>query len=132
MFILELNIASYGLLTIGGIASFVLGSMILFDSPLPGGQIPLSSIIGMVIFLLAFFFIVVRSVIVVHKGKVSTGMQGIIGEDGVAIMDFTGSGKVMVHGEIWNARSKEEIKKNDSIVVKNSKGMVLFVEKGDE
>ncbi|HPO46404.1 MAG TPA: nodulation protein NfeD [Spirochaetota bacterium] len=46
LFILELKIASYGLLTIGGIVAFIFGSMILFDSPLPGGRIPMRSIIA--------------------------------------------------------------------------------------
>ena len=129
LFILELKITSYGLLTIGGIISFVLGAMILFDSPLPGFQIPMSSIFGVVIFLLGFFFIVVRSVIVVHKGKVTTGMQGIVSESGIAIDDFKKKGKIMVHGEIWDARSDEEIKKDDSVIVVDAKGMILTVKK---
>ncbi|MDY6932630.1 MAG: nodulation protein NfeD [Spirochaetota bacterium] len=129
LFILELKITSYGLLTISGVISFIIGSMMLFDSPLPGGQIPLSSIIVMVIFLLCFFFIVVRSVIVVHKDKVTTGMQGMVGESGVAMMDFTGKGKIIVHGEIWNAKSDEDIRKDDSVLVKDIMGMTLIVEK---
>ena len=63
LFILELQIVSYGLLTIGGLIAFVLGSMILFDSPLPGGHIPMTSIIAAVVFVLGFVFLVVRLVI---------------------------------------------------------------------
>ncbi len=129
LFILELKIASYGLLTVGGIVSFIFGSMILFDSPLPGGQIPLRSIISVVVFLLAFFFIVVRSVVLAHKGQVTTGMQGLVGETGMAIRDFDGNGKVFVHGEIWNASSEDAIKRDDRITVTGSKGMTLFVKK---
>lgn len=127
LFILELKITSYGLLTLGGIVSFIFGSMILFDSPLPGGRVPIKSIIAVVIALLGFFFIVVRAVIRVHKGKVTTGMQGIIGETGVAIRDIAGTGKVFVHGEIWNAASGEEILKDEKIVVTGINGMVLRV-----
>lgn len=129
LFILELNITSYGLLTIGGIASFVLGSMILFDSPLPGMGIPISSIIGMVIFLLLFFFIVVRSIVITHRGRITTGMDGLLGQTGTAAADFGKSGKIMIHGEYWNARSDDEIKKNDPVIVVGSKGMTLIVEK---
>jgi membrane-bound serine protease (ClpP class) len=129
LFILELKIASYGLLTVGGIVSFIFGSMILFDSPLPGGQIPMRSIIAVVVFLLAFFFVVVRSVVLAHKSQVTTGMQGIVGETGVAIRDFDGSGKVFVHGEIWNATSEDAIRRDDGITVVGSKGMTLFVKK---
>jgi len=117
LFILELKIASYGLLTIGGIAAFIFGSMILFDSPLPGGRIPMRSIIAVVVFLLAFFFVVVRSVVLAHRGQVTTGMQGLVGETGVAIRDFAADGKVFVHGEIWNATSEDEIKRDDKVTV---------------
>ncbi len=129
LFILELKVASYGLLTLGGIISFVFGSMILFDSPLPGGRIPMTSIAGVVIFLLLFFFVVVRAVLKAHQGKVTTGSQGIVGETGVAIRDFDDGGKVLVHGEIWNARSDEGIRRDDKIVVTGINGMQLTVKK---
>lgn len=129
LFILELKIASYGLLTIGGIAAFIFGSMILFDSPLPGGRIPMRSIIAVVVFLLAFFFVVVRSVVLAHRGPVTTGMQGLVGKTGVAIRDFSADGKVFVHGEIWNAASEDEIKRDDKVTVVGSEGMTLFVKK---
>jgi membrane-bound serine protease (ClpP class) len=127
LFILELKIVSYGLLTVGGIISFVVGSMILFDSPLPGFQLPLSTIIGVVIFLLLFIFIVVRAIVRVHAGKVTTGSQGLIGESGIAIRDFDKEGKILIHGEIWNARSDEIIKKDDKVVVEDVNSMVLIV-----
>ncbi len=131
LFILELKITSYGLLTIGGIASFVFGSMILFDSPLPGGSVPMTTIIAMVIVLLAFMFIVVRAVINVHKTQVTTGREGIIGETGLAMDDFDslGKGMVKVHGEIWSALSGEEIRKGEGVVVTDVEGMALKVRK---
>ncbi|MDY6969370.1 MAG: NfeD family protein, partial [Spirochaetota bacterium] len=132
LFILELNIVSYGLLTLGGIASFILGGLILFDSPLPGFQIPLTSIIIVVLLILAFFYVILRSVVLVHKGKVSTGLEGIIGETGTAIEDFKKTGKALVHGEIWNAQSDDEIKKHDPVIVVSAKGMILFVKKGNQ
>jgi len=103
--------------------------MILFDSPLPGGRIPISSIIGVVIFLLLFFFVVVRAAIKVHLSKVTTGEQGIIGESGMAIRDINVKGKVFVHGEIWNARSDEQIAKDEKIIVTGINGMELTVKK---
>jgi len=131
LFILELKIASYGLLTIGGIISFVVGSMILFDSPLPGGRIPMTSIIAVIVFLLLFFFVVVRSVVKAHRGKVTTGYEGIVGESGTARSDFGGDsrGKVFVHGELWNARSEEEIRRDDAVLVTAVEGMLLTVKR---
>lgn len=127
LFILELKFQSFGLLTAGGIVSFFLGATILFDSPLPGGGIPLSSIIAMIAVVLAFVFIVVRAVVNVHKTQVTTGLEGMIGETGVALDTFMRNGKISVHGEIWNAESDTEVNKGDSVVVETVHGMVLKV-----
>ncbi len=129
LFILELYFVSYGLLTLGGIASLVFGSMILFDSPLPGMSVPILTIAGVVVFLLLFFFVLIRSILIAHRGKVTTGMEGLIGETGRAVADFSGAGKIMIHGEYWNAESSEEIKKGDQVIVSASDGMTLIVKK---
>jgi len=129
LFILELKITSYGLLTVGGILSFLVGSMILFDSPLPGFRIPITTILAMVLCILAFVFVVVRAVIKVHQNRVVTGSEGLMGDIGVAIDDFAETGKVAVHGEIWTARSNEIIKKSDSVQVTGISGMILEVKK---
>lgn len=131
LFILELKITSYGLLTIGGIASFVFGAMILFDSPLPGGSVPMTTIFAMVAVLLAFMFIVVRAVINVHRTQVTTGREGIIGETGSAMEDFDGEGRgmVKVHGEIWKALAGETIRGGEGIVVTGVDGITLKVKK---
>ncbi len=73
LFVLELKFTSYGLFTLGGILSFLVGAMILFDSPLPGFFNTASTNITMIIVLLAFVFLVVRAVVRVHSAKVSTG-----------------------------------------------------------
>ena len=127
LFILELKFQSFGLLTAGGIVSFFIGATILFDSPLPGGGIPMTSIIVMIGVVLAFVFIVVRAVINVHKTQVTTGREGMIGETGTALSDFLRNGKISVHGEIWNAESDTGVKQGDPVVVEEVNGMVLKV-----
>jgi len=129
LFILELNFVSYGLLTLGGLVSFVLGSMILFDSPLPGGGVPMSSIIATLVFVLAFVFIVIRAAVKVHRTKVTTGSEGLIGETGSPVRAFMGRGRIKIHGEIWNARSDEELHENDNVVVTGVDGMDLKVKR---
>jgi len=129
LFILELKFTSYGLLTLGGIISFVIGSMILFDSPLPGGQIPLTSIVTVLVVLLLFIFVVVRAVIKVHTQKAVTGIEGMIGEKGIATYDFDGKGTIEVHGELWTAISDEPVQKGDTVEVVKMEGMVLHVRK---
>ncbi len=132
LFVAELYIVSYGLLTIGGIASFVIGAMILFDSPLPGGQIPLPTIITTVILLLLFVFFVVKAVINVHKTRITTGIEGLVGDTGTVMKDFSGKGKIWIKGEIWNAFSSDELKKDDRVIVTEVRGMELVVEKMNE
>jgi membrane-bound serine protease (ClpP class) len=127
LFILELQIQSFGLLTVGGVVSFFVGATILFDSPLPGGGIPVTSIIAMIAVVLAFVFVVVRAVINVHKTKVTTGIEGMIGEIGTAMNDFQKNGKVFIHSEIWNAVSDSEIKEGETVVVEEIQGMTLKV-----
>ncbi|MCX8122672.1 MAG: nodulation protein NfeD [Spirochaetes bacterium] len=129
LFILELKFTSYGLLTLAGIVSFVIGSMILFDSPLPGGQIPLTSIITVLAVLLLFIFVVVRAVIKVHTQKAVTGIEGMIGEKGIATADFTSRGTVEVHGELWTAITDEPLQKGDTVEVVKMEGMVVHVKK---
>lgn len=127
LFILELKFQSFGLLTTGGVVSFFIGATILFDSPLPGGGIPMSSIFAMIGVVLAFVFIVVRAVINVHKMQVTTGQEGMIGEKGTALIDFSPDGRIAIHGEIWNAESDSDIRKGDLVVVEKVDGMVLKV-----
>ena len=129
LFILELKFTSYGLLTLGGIVSFVIGSLFLFDSPLPGFSIPISSIVATVIFLLVVIFGVVRAVLKAHKGRVVTGWEGMIGEIGVSATVISEAGKVRVHGELWNARSDEFIPAGSRVEVTGSEDLTLVVKK---
>ncbi len=130
LFILELQIVSYGLLTIGGLASFIVGSLILFDSPLPGGSVPMPTIISAALVILGLVFIVVRLAINAHKEKVSTGIEGLIGGSARVMKDFSGIGKVEIHGEIWRAQSDENLNENEKVFVQSiEEGLILQVSK---
>jgi membrane-bound serine protease (ClpP class) len=129
LFILELNVTSYGLLTIAGIASFIIGSLILFDSDLPGFGISIMSIFAAVLVIIGIMFGIVRSVMKAHKGTVVTGSEGLIGLIGTAYSDISQTGKVKVRGELWNAKSGEPIKKNDPVEVVSVEGLTLTVKK---
>lgn len=129
LFVLELKFTSYGLLTLGGVVSFVLGSMFLFDSPLPGFAIPISSIATAVVFILIVIFGVVRAVLKAHKGKVVTGEEGMVGEIGESVSVIGENGKVKVHGELWNARSDEPIPAGVKVEVKGADGLTLVVKR---
>lgn len=129
LFVLELKFSSFGLFTLGGVISFFIGAVILFDSPLPGGGIPMSTIIAMLIVVLAFVFIVVRAIFKAHNLKSVTGREGLTGEEGYALADFSGTGKIFVHGEIWNAEIQGELKKGERVIVEEMNGMHLKIRK---
>ncbi|HIE05340.1 MAG TPA: nodulation protein NfeD [bacterium (Candidatus Stahlbacteria)] len=132
LFILELQITSHGLLTIGGIISFVLGSIILFESDVPYLRTSMSLIaIAAVITGLFFLFIVGLGIRAQFK-KPKTGTEGLIGVSGTAKTQVKNSGTVLVHGELWKAESDETIKAGTKIVVAEVKeGMVLKVKKAE-
>jgi len=129
MFLLEIKIPSGGLLTIGGIVSMLIGSIMFVDSPLPFMRVSLSVIIPAVIFTAVFFLFAVGMGLRAQGKKVTTGGKGIVGEIGVAKTDIGESGSVFVHGEHWNACSDESVPANTRIQVVAVEGMVLKVKR---
>ncbi|MBL7136214.1 MAG: nodulation protein NfeD [Candidatus Marinimicrobia bacterium] len=134
LFILEMQVVSYGLLTIGGIISMILGSMMLIDitkAPKELFSISLSVIIPIVIFTALFFLVALSLAYKTHKKQVSTGTEGLIGEIGVAITDIDKKGSIQVHGEYWKVVSDSPIPKDSEVIVKSINRMILKVIKKD-
>jgi len=130
LFILEIKIISHGLLTIGGIISMVIGSLMLFDSPAPFLRLSLLLILPAVIVTAFFFTATFRLAYRALKRKPVTGGEGLIGTAGKAITDITkDGGKAALHGEIWSASSDEIIKKGDKIEVVSLSGLQIKVKK---
>ena len=119
LFLLEIKIASFGLLSIGGVVSLVLGSIMLIDSPLPFMQISWQLIAGATIAISLFFILVVGFVVRTFKRKPTTGREGLVGEEGIAIESFKQEGSVEVHGEIWKAMTETKIKKGQKIFIES-------------
>ncbi len=126
-FLLEIKITSYGLLTMGGIVSMVLGSLMLFRSP--EIKVSLSVIIPAVIATAAFFIFAVGMALRIQAKKATTGKQGLIGEIGVTITPLNLEGQVSVHGEVWKAVSDEKIKKGEKVEVVKVEGLVVKVKR---
>ncbi len=130
LFILEITIVSHGLLTIGGIIALILGSAMLFDSPLPFMRVNPWVIFTVVFIIVGLMGLVLAFVIPSLKNKVVSGREGMVDEIGVAAADFVGGkGQVKVHGEIWNGHSTQKIKKGDEVKIVSSQGMKLEVVK---
>jgi membrane-bound serine protease (ClpP class) len=127
MFLLEIKVPSGGLLTVGGVISMLIGSIMFIDSPLPFMRVSLTVIIPAVIATALFFLFAVGVGLRAQRKKVATGDAGIVGESGRATSAVGDTGTVFVHGEHWNARSEEPIEKGASVEVVAVEGMTLTV-----
>lgn len=128
LFIAEIKVISNGLLTIGGIISLVLGSLMLFESPDPAIQLSLQVMIPAVVFISLFFIGVIWLAVRAQLLKPHTGGEGMIGLNGEAVTDVEKSGKIFVNGEYWNATSKEPIAKGKKVRVVAISGLLAEVE----
>jgi membrane-bound serine protease (ClpP class) len=120
-------VPGFGVLGIGGIAAFVIGSIILLDTGVPGFEIARSLIAGMAFagallaLLIATYF--ARS----RKRPVVTGAEQLLDESAIALGDFERAGPVRVRGEIWNAVAHEAIKEGQRLRITRVDGLTLEV-----
>ncbi len=105
LFILEVKVTSYGLLTVGGVISFVLGSLMLFDGPIPDMRVSMGVVLPTAVVVAAVTGFLLSRVLRVHRERPMTGREGLVGEEGRAINELAPDGKVAVHGEYWDGRS---------------------------
>ncbi len=128
-FILEIYVTSHGLLSIGGVLSLIIGSLILFESDLPFLRVSWEVIMVVVIIIVVFVGLLLFLGIRAQFRKPAAGKEGLVGETGIARTDIDNNGgTVFVHGEWWNAVSDKPIKRGAKIRVINSEGMLLKVE----
>ncbi|HHQ48223.1 MAG TPA: nodulation protein NfeD, partial [Acidobacteria bacterium] len=107
LFVLEVKITSYGLLTVGGLAAFVLGSLMLFNSPIPAMRVSLALILPTAVVVAFLTIFLLSRVIAAHKRRPVTGKEGMLGERGEVRLRCDPVGKVLVHGEYWDAITED-------------------------
>ncbi|RMG61660.1 MAG: nodulation protein NfeD [Calditrichaeota bacterium] len=130
LFLLEVKIPSYGLLTVSGIISLVLGSLMLFDSPVPMFKVSWKLIAAASVTTALFFIFAVGMGIRAQRKKPATGREGLVGLVGEALETFQkGRGQVLVEGEIWQAYSDNSVRKGDKIRVVAMEGLTLKIER---
>lgn len=129
LFIAEIKVVSHGLLAVGGVISLFLGSMMLFQSPMEYMRISLSVIIPAVLVSAAFFIFAVSKAINARLKKPTTGMEGLIGEVGIAFTPIAPEGKVSIHGEFWNAISDQPVEIGGKVKVIGVENLKLRVKK---
>ncbi len=135
LFLLEIKIVSHGALTIGGVISLFLGSMMLIDpeSILEAMEISMELIIFIVVLTSAFFIFAITLGIKAQRKKPTTGIEGLIGEIGKTVTKLSPSGEITVHGEFWKAECLEgEIEEGADVEVVVVQNLKLKVKKVSE
>jgi membrane-bound serine protease (ClpP class) len=131
LFLLEIKVVSYGMLTIGGVISVLLGSLMLIKK-VPGMEflkVSLPVIISSTAITALFFLAIIGFGLKAQRAKPVTGAQGLINAMGECISGLEPLGTVRVKGEVWNARTEgEPIQAGDKVRVKAIKGLTLIVE----
>lgn len=132
LFILEVMVTSYGLLSLGGMVSLIIGSLMLFESPLPALRLSLSIVLPASIITTIFFVITFRLAYRAYKRKPVTGAEGLKGLEGIAKTDITADGgMIVVHGEFWSAYSDDIISKDSRVIVDEVRGLRVKVKKSN-
>jgi len=128
LFILEVKVTSYGVLSIGGVIAMFLGSIMLYEDA-PGFPVRVDWRVALTLTIATavFFIFALSMALKVRLTKPTTGQEGLIGERGQALSDIFHDGTVKVHGEIWKAYSDAPIKKGESIAVVSVTGLVVKV-----
>jgi membrane-bound serine protease (ClpP class) len=127
-FIMEMKIASYGLLSVAGITSLLLGSLMLFETNGTDMRLSWMVLVPTLMVVSGFFVVISGLVFKSHLSKPRTGISGLLGEIGVVKEPIFQEGKVFVHGELWKATSKDPIEKGTKVRVVKVEGLVLEVE----
>lgn len=129
MVIADLYVASHGVLSFGGVVSFIIGSLLLIDSPDPSMQIARSLIAGASIMLSLVAMLILYLVVTTFGKKVKTGEEGLLRSLGYARADIgPEEGKVEICGEIWEARAESEIPQGRKVRVTKVDGLKISVE----
>jgi membrane-bound serine protease (ClpP class) len=131
-FIMEMKISSYGLLSVAGIVSLLLGSLMMFKDTGPGMRLSLKVLLPTIILISGFFVFVAGLVFRAQMAKPRTGTKGLVGEIGIVKKALAPEGKVFVHGELWNAKAQKTIDENTKVRVVNVVNLMLEVEALDE
>ena len=131
LFLLEIKITSHGMLTIGGIISLTLGSMMLIRTPTGLEVVSLSwKVIVATVLMTTFFFVFLLGLgLRAQRRKPTTGQEGLVGEVGETVDQLNPDGTIRVHGEFWKASSNSgKITKNTQVRVVSIKDLTLIVE----
>jgi len=127
LFALEAKFATHGVLTTGGIVLLTLGGLLLIDAPIPELRVHLYTALSVALPIGSITAVLMYYALRARRNKVVTGVQGLVGEIGVAHTALAPAGKVFVHGEIWDAVAPTPVAAGTRIVVRQVQDLQLEV-----
>ena len=127
-FIMEMKITSYSLLSVAGVVSLTLGSLMLFEGGSPETRVAWQVMVPTVVLISGFFIAVAGMVFRAHVIQPRTGVSGLIGHIGVVKNAIDPEGKVFIRGELWNAEAGTVIPEGAKVRVVNVTNLMLEVE----
>ncbi|MEN6376116.1 MAG: nodulation protein NfeD [Smithella sp.] len=128
LFIAEIKVMSHGMLTVGGVISLIMGSLLLFDTADPVLRISLQVLIPAVVVTSAFFIVVIWLALKAQLRKHYSGSEAMINAEAEAVTDINGDGQVFFKGEYWKATSEKPITKGAKVKIIKVDGLVLNVQ----
>jgi membrane-bound serine protease (ClpP class) len=120
---------SFGILGLGGIAAFIVGSVMLMDTELPGYQIAMPMILAVAVFSAALLVVALGLIVRSRRRAVVTGVDHLVGASAPVELVSGGVVWVRLDGELWEARCKEALSQDDRVVVEGIDGLTLEVSK---
>lgn len=129
LFLVDIYAPTHGVLTIGGIISFFLGALMLFNRAGPAYHLPLVYIIAATVTTAAFFLFIVGKGVRAQRQPARTGREIMMGRTAPALTPIDANGgKVFVEGEYWNAVSAVPVAKDESVEIVGIAGLTLRVQ----
>ena len=128
-FIAEIGVMSYGLLSLAGVVSIFLGSTMLIDSDDPAMQISQSILYPTLGLTIVFSIGIIVFATQTRNLKKQGGAEGMLGETGIVKENLNPHGRVLVHGELWDAECEGEIMEGEHVIVESVEGLKVRVKK---
>lgn len=127
LFALDVKFSTHGALAVGGIATLIIGALLLIDAPIPEMRVKLSTALAVSIPLGVITVFLMTVALRARWNKVVTGREGLVGEIAIAQTSLSPAGKVFVHGELWDAVSSRNVAAGERVVIEAVDGLELKV-----
>jgi membrane-bound serine protease (ClpP class) len=118
----------FGILGMGGITAFVLGSIMLIDTDVPGYRVPWQLIAGVAAASAGFLVVVLGFAMRARARPVVSGREQMLGETGEVLAETDGGVFARIHGEVWKVRANAPLGRGQMVRVMGIDGLVLAVE----